>query len=457
LTFHPYCDSDATASLGNPVHLCQLPNLAGDRNWTEAELAEEESELTEGSAAAVTHDENGVPANCGQLVDAWTDALTEDKDGDPVNGYWVDTPMVDISAPSGGLFGGAAIVDVSGGAMYSYDAKAIDAFVPVSLRDRVVRGDRLHQEPGTILPSLDSGGNATGIVFVNGEAMVSEGLDRGVDAVSYVFMHDQIMNEYTTQGIVGAGTEWVLTFPTKQFYVHQNFLDDYEVIFRSGDADNAPDAAVVPFTTTWTWTDTTYECAEDDEGCDNDEKVVKKEGSVDRACEAVELNTIWDREEQTIIPGDAPPGTPTPPIVSPAPPPPPGGTTPGIITFNLCYETSVIEFGPANGDTTAILGSSNFHNIDNTEIGEFGWARLDFLDGSQDLDQDGDLDIVGNREPLGDFDTGLLGLPVTGFAVQNFANSFLGDGADVLANYGGIFQHKATRKLASIGDYLGDS
>jgi len=42
-----------------------------------------------------------------------------------------------------------------------------------------------------------------------------------------------------------------------------------------------------------------------------------------------------------------------------------------------------------------------------------------------------------------------MGLPVTGFAVQRFANGFLGDGANVLANYGGIFQHKGTRMTSA--------
>jgi hypothetical protein len=49
--------------------------------------------------------------------------------------------------------------------------------------------------------------------------------------------------------------------------------------------------------------------------------------------------------------------------------------------------------------------------------------------------------VPNTRDPLG----GLFGLPVTGFAVQGFQNAFLGDGADVLANYGGIFTHKGTR------------
>jgi hypothetical protein len=35
---------------------------------------------------------------------------------------------------------------------------------------------------------------------------------------------------------------------------------------------------------------------------------------------------------------------------------------------------------------------------------------------------------------------------VTGFSANAYGNAFLGDGGNVLANYGGIFQHKGTRK-----------
>ena len=56
-----------------------------------------------------------------------------------------------------------------------------------------------------------------------------------------------------------------------------------------------------------------------------------------------------------------------------------------------------------------------------------------------------------SRDTLG----GLEGLPVAGFAVQRFENGFLGDGAAVLANYGGIFQHKATRKPTSTAPAVG--
>ncbi len=380
---------------------------------------------TFGSAIAATH-VDGVPADCQQLVDAWTDP-DDTINGD--EGYWLDSPFNDIEAPSGGLFGGAAIVNVAGGAMYSYDAKAINGFA-----DTVFdfdQGDLLHQEPGNVLPGLNSGNITEGIVFSDeGDILVSGGLDRGVDAVSFVFMHDQIMNEYTTEDVVAAGTEWVVTFPTKHFYVYE--------------ASSGTDEPVAPFTSTWDYT-----------AADPDADPVVEESLV-LPCEVVLLDTIWNREEQTFI-NPIIPGTPIPPIVSPAPPGTIDPTNP-IIPFELCFETSVIRFGgplasiPEIDSATPILGSTNFHSIDNTELGfEFGWARLQLDDYPHDADGDGSISDEEedlSRDELG----GLQGLPVTGFAVQRFANGFLGDGADVLANYGGIFQHKGTRKIGSLLD-----
>ena len=165
----------------------------------------EDQFLAYGSASAATH-EDGVPADCDQLVKAWT----RSSDG---NGYWIEDSETagneafrDMSAPSGGLFGGAAIVNVQGGTMYSYDARAINGFATV-----LDARDAMHQEPGTILPSLDSGDGDVGTVFMSdGTTLVDTGFefDRGVDALSFVFMHDAIMNEYTTEAVVNADTEY---------------------------------------------------------------------------------------------------------------------------------------------------------------------------------------------------------------------------------------------------------
>ena len=339
------------------------------------------------SDIAATHI-NGVPGpdglGCDVLVAAWTDHT------DPaLAGYWIMDPIkdFDLEGPTGGLFGGAAIVNVAKGTMFSYDAKAINGFA-----DSVLGNDGfLHQEPGKVLPSLNSGNIGIGTVFLdNGNTHTAVGGTRPVDAVSMVFMHDYVMNEYTTEAAVSAGTEWVMTFPTKHFYV-----------YGPSAAPELPE--VPPFTSIWV-----------------------PEFADQAACELVMLDTIWDREEREIV-DPVNPGEPIPPIVSPAPPDLPPPTNPEI-PLELCYEVSVIAFGPADGDTTAILGSSNFHNIDNSLLGfEYGWARIDFAGWEYDLNGDGVIANVPDsleifqRTPLG----GLVGLPVTGFAVQKFENGFL--------------------------------
>jgi len=363
----------------------------------------EESE----SETFITH-VGGVPGDCNELVLAWT--WLNDLDPD-TRGYWLQNPLTDMTNPSGGLFGGAAIINVNDGTMYSYDAKAINGFA-----DSILANDLLHTEPGFTTPNLNSGDIATGFVFLDNGANTSWSFVRGVDAVSYVFMHDTIMNEYTTNPDLGADTEWVVTFPTKHFYVYPETSNSLLVL--------------PPFTEQWN----------DDEDRPN------------TACEVILLATIWDREEG--IPGeDVPVGTPIPPIVSPAPPPVEGELNP-IVPFELCYETNVIAFGADGG---GVLGSANLHTIDNgTEFftSDHGWARLE-LD-NYDWDENGDGVVAcdpetglgpecNSRDALGN----LEGLPVAGFAVERFINSFLGEGADVLANYGGTFQHKGTLKLGS--------
>ena len=59
----------------------------------------------------------------------------------------------------------------------------------------------------------------------------------------------------------------------------------------------------------------------------------------------------------------------------------------------------------------------------------------------------GGLDVI-SRDPLGD----LNGLPVAGFSVNRFSNSYLTNpitGERVLSTYGTLFSHKATRKMGS--------
>lgn len=388
------------------------------------------NDLEKGSASAATHEilttdevlAGGVaePTDCEQLNDAWFSGDT-DRDN-----YWTtgteetDPGLVDIDPPSGGLFGGASIVNVQTGYMFSYDAKAINGWNDsrFDLSGDVV----LHQKPGSELPSLDSGNQTVATVFLdNGATLVSGSFTRAVDAVSFVFMHDQVMNEYITDNRINAETEWVMTFPTKKWYTWDQLVGPFPL---------------APFTELWSLSvDTDGDEDPDEWG----------------ACEIVVLDGLYDREEQVFNQ----PGEEIPPIVSPSPP----DVDPERPVFELCYETSVIEFkGVAaddggveveDGDQSRLLGSFNFHVVDNGAIGfQNGWLRLEM----DDYEFDGD-DVLSSRDPLiavgGD---GLEGLPITGFSAKKFGNFSLGSGGDVLANYGGIYQHKGTRKAASSMD-----
>ena len=354
-----------------------------------------------GSADAATHvTVDGVrgPSDCDQLIAAWT----QGPDGDPNSsddGYWLNPdygPLTDIDDPSGGLFGGAAIINIAGGAMYSYDARAINGYAYSALTDT----GPLHSFPGTEKPSLNDGDSYTGYVFTDTGVVASASFLEGVDAVSYVFMHDAIMNEYNIDPDLGASSEWVVTFPTKNFYV--NSVE-----------------AKPPFTDVWS----------DHDGDDVN----------DGACEAVLLDSVWDREELNIDQSTT--GEDCPPVVSP------GEVQCGTPAkpFELCYETNVIRFGATDTipGETEIFGSKNFTNFDPLTFTS-GWARIDLMAYAQ-----GNVgaESIVLRPPLYDWEDGgaQWGLPVTGFWAMRVANAFLGDGADVLANYGGLFNHKATR------------
>ncbi|MCB1577029.1 MAG: hypothetical protein KDI81_06710, partial [Xanthomonadales bacterium] len=100
-------------------------------------------------------------------------------------------------------------------------ADAIDGFVSNGV-------DNLHGVPGDVNPSLISVGasdaDATAYVFNNGQLIqatygASAPGSRKIDAVSALFTQNNIFNEYVLGGGAAATTDWVVTFPTKRFYV----------------------------------------------------------------------------------------------------------------------------------------------------------------------------------------------------------------------------------------------
>jgi hypothetical protein len=329
-----------------------------------------------GALDAITHSA-GVPASCAVVQGAWGYGSGSQ--------FWKTNAAVDIGAPDGGLFGSGTIVNVGQGTVEGYNADALEGFYAANAVGA-------HTAPGSILPNLSTGGNATAYTFnTNGSGNVSlatSTFTSSIDAVSAVFMTDNVYNEYVVDPAYGESTEWVVTFPTKRFYVDfpslitKNTLapafKPFDVIFGSG-----------------------YGI-----------------GYAGTSCSPVSLS-IFDREE----------GTPTTqPGFSP---PPPGGSGPA-----LCWEANVVTFNQSGGQSS-ILGSNLVSNIALGAGYTAGWANLSFDDGN-------------TNHVLTDGGNSFSGLPATGFAVEETVNASAG-GAGVLANYTALYNHKYNRVCSNGG------
>lgn len=304
-------------------------------------------------------------------------------------------------APSGGLMGMGQLINPGVGASMSYNAVALDNFYPP--------GPSFYATTGTALPTLAAAATNSAVVQassiaaglpVAGRMIVSAGWASGSDAVSAVLMHNAVMNEYVLEPGTLSATDWVVTFPTKKFYV-----------------PNGIGAATPPFQNRFN----------------------------NGACDEVTL-ALWDREERRPTSGSGPG-----PDFSPQDP-----LLPDVA--RICWEANVITFNrtaPALG----VLGSTNVGlNVNTnlvpaptTDIANNGWLRLGFgFPGARLINN-----LVGNTNFSVNLATGAstalaapatyAGLPVVGFNVFSYTNSALRVGtvvANVPVNYGMGVDHK---------------
>ncbi len=324
--------------------------------------------LTDATATAVTH-VGGTPPGCASVQALAPTSTT-------------------LLSPTGGLFGSGSIVNTAQGVMNAYNADAIDGFFTVA--------GNLFSATSSLTPSLAQADNsnvvalsAVSYVFNNGTLIQSNYLaPNHIDAVSAVFAANAIYNEYELEAAAGAESEWIITFPTKRFYV-----DDAIV--------GAGPAAIAPFHEVF--------------GAVND----------DESCVLIGLN-IYNREEAT-----------TTTSVDFSPPP----ATP---QNSLCYEAQVLTFQRAadytsGGGVSRILGSTLTTNVDARGLGfEAGWLRLDLNPGGEPhaMRASTDLDVFN-------------GLPVTGYLATQITNNNVTPG--VLANYSALYRHRASRSCTNTG------
>ena len=304
-------------------------------------------------ADAITHDA-GVPPGCHTA---------------PTLG---NNPAGDLVPPTGGLFGSGTIINVGEGTFFGYNADAIDGFTDTTLFfGSSALEPSLQQANSAVLAA-----GARAFVFINGHLLQAD-YALGIDAVSAVFMSDSLYNEYLVPAGLGANTDWIVTFPTKRFYVDPAFV-----------------AAVrAPFA----------------------ERFAGGESNV-----AVGI-ALYDQEEgtTTVEEGFSPPV----------------GSRPS----SLPYEVNVISFltDTATGDPSGVFGSLLRPNI--TPFGDAGWLRLGLNDAIEPHA------LAGGVTPTGV--ATLNGLPATGHMGYNIINANAQPGQ--LANYGGLFRHRASRSCTS--------
>src|SRR3989442_791717 len=238
-------------------------------------------------------------------------------------------PLSDNSAKNealdagGGLFGGITLINVGTGTAYTEEAVALNRF-------NMIAGSALYFNAGSVSPTLEFSGPKRSVVYEGqdndcasgGTVFNSDGTIRcqknfsfssddslywaswegpecrnaatgaaitclPADAVSAVLMHNQVLNEYVLDAATKSGTDWVITFPTKRFYVNTGTGSAIKLFQRN-------------------FNKTAF------------------------SCDDVLIN-IFDREERTVT---------TPQSFSPP--------VPGAAPTSLCYEANVLTFNNTN-------------------------------------------------------------------------------------------------------------
>ncbi len=159
---------------------------------------------------------NGVPRNCLAVDASWIPNAAN-----PATGNYGDaalgTNANDIGAPTGGLSGTGAIIDVSDGTYVNYDAVALSQF----------RSQALHALPSEGRPRLTDADPVSDVLTERGvihatwrDEPIGVTATQGgrIDAVSSVLASAATMNEFNFDLAQKAKTEWIVSLPTRPFY-----------------------------------------------------------------------------------------------------------------------------------------------------------------------------------------------------------------------------------------------
>jgi hypothetical protein len=290
-----------------------------------------------------THGATGVPANCAKLVTAWS-----------TGGSWKADATDGITAATGGLYGLSNQLNAADAAAFGVEPAAIANFWPANQFN--------HSDPGSVLPSLASGDLSSLVPNAGSYYQLGFSTGRKVDAVSSLFMSKAVMNDVMINPDLNGLTDWVITFPTRRYYVNSA-------------------VAIAPFTDK-------YDGTKDP----------------DNACEEISINQ-WDREEAFIDVTETP-------VFSPKP------DTPAAAKNYLCYETNTIAAG---SDTSALNATMSTATNKAAAVKlafpyTEGWQKISFLNAKHKITPASVGGVTNTTSATID------GLPAIGFGAFKYVN-----------------------------------
>jgi hypothetical protein len=300
----------------------------------------------------------------------------------------------DLDTGTGGLFGSMTLINPNEAQDVAYEATALDAFFEGP--------GHIWRFSGNILPNLAMVRPKTSLVVNGPEVFVTQwSVDSGADAVSAVLMNSGIFNEFVLDDSVAAKTDWVITFPTKSYY------------YSGFTAERARKV----------------------------QKLFQRDFVAGGACDDMDI-VFFDREERRQrAQGDF------------SPPPPEG------VGASLCWEANVVTFGHS-ASTASALRAENRYNLSLPAAYDNGWAKFTFAvasPASSNADfNTGDahklvggatkyINMMATMPAVSDeAQTVFVGLPMVGFAVQQFNNgeAVSGDFGKIWASYAGRISHR---------------
>lgn len=266
----------------------------------------------------------GTPRDCGAIADDF-DALSFGTAA-PSTGRWAE-----FGGPANILMGNSTLINVPAGMSFDAPATALEDWLVSDVNTPTVTSEIIYAG-GDLSPDLSNGGDTGANTALTANALhsgvsVTEQFLAAQDAVTAVLMAQNVYNEFVADTASGLATDWVVTFPTKHFYV------DVE------NTSTSTATAYAPFRYT-------FQGDADGNGVSCDEYTV----------------TYYNREELRYTTVGSSQFSPRPRT---------GSSNP-----EFCYEVNVLTFN----NTQVFGGGSNHTSVTTTGVGAAGWASINLTE-----------------------------------------------------------------------------